>query len=232
MIFTVLLGIGMPNAMAVWTDTFDGVSGSTLNAAWGSSALRLTGDGYAQMPLKGSTNTVTYRTNDAGADAVVAFTFIIPAISPSTAETVGYLGLATSNPTTDARWAGVEVLEKTDGTVKMSLRYKNQYGSTIIASAYSISAGVSYDFKMYAKPNTEGTWLGAYKESSSDTWISMNQDMLLSDFGMVKMALYGNYAGTAASGNGIKVDEVSVVPEPVTVALLSLGGLMLRRKHS
>jgi hypothetical protein len=209
MMIAILLGLGIPNAMAVWTDTFDGTSGSTLDAAWSSSALCLTGDGYAQMPLKGSTNTVTYRTNDAGANAVVTFTFIIPAVSPLTAETVGYLGLATSNPTTDARWAGVEVLEKTDGTVKISLRYKNQYGSTIIASAYSISAGVSYDFKMYAKPDAEGTWLGAYKESSSGTWISMNQEMLLSDFGMVKMALYGNYAGTAAGGNGIKIDEVS-----------------------
>jgi len=41
----------------------------------------------------------------------------------------------------------------------------------------------------------------------------------------------GTDAGTSGNGNHLCIDNITLVPEPLTLSLLGLGGLMLRRKR-
>ena len=62
-----------------------------------------------------------------------------------------------------------------------------------------------------------------YKQSDSATWINLGELNKVSDWGGA------NYARVQASRNGY-IDDVSSTPEPATMLLLGLGGLLIRRK--
>ena len=61
------------------------------------------------------------------------------------------------------------------------------------------------------------------------TWYTMTYTQNLANYPVV-ITLYGD-DGTGAPDAGNEIDMVTVIPEPATIALLGLGGLLLRRRR-
>ena len=113
----------------------------------------------------------------------------------------------------------------------------------------AVTPGETYTFSVWAKSPTQGvpanpygyyTWYtsgwawiaGGYgflyptgASTVGDTWTQVNFGDLVAPEGAAYMGcfLYGNSAGCL-------YDNASLVPEPVTLGLLGLGALMLRRR--
>ena len=82
-------------------------------------------------------------------------------------------------------------------------------------------ADVWYDVRMTIDGNTV---TGEYKEASSNVWLSAGTVTTYDDFDDA-------YVGIRADRGGW-VDEVGYVPEPLTLTLLTVGGMLLRRRRA
>lgn len=63
-----------------------------------------------------------------------------------------------------------------------------------------------------------------------NTWQTLTGS-IVAPAGSVKADFYFEDGNVGSTGGGLIVDNFSMVPEPMTLSLLGLGGLMLRRRH-
>ena len=82
-------------------------------------------------------------------------------------------------------------------------------------------ADVWYDVRMTIRGSTV---TGEYKAASNSTWITVGTVTTFSDFDDTYIGMRVDRAGW--------VDDVGYVPEPATIVLLLLGGLLIRRKKA
>jgi len=97
-------------------------------------------------------------------------------------------------------------------------------------------AHLALTFKDSGGNALNGTWGTAYVNVGSgtltpDTWTNFSFSAV-APAGTVSVDLQLEFQGTSAGGGGGAVwfDNVGIIPEPMTVALLGLGGLLLRRR--
>ena len=216
MVVLVVVATCTSGAMADWMDNFTGTAGSALNAAWVPTTIgQLDGSGFAYRKASG----FTYRAlGEPAADVILEFTFKTVG---TVAGSVGIIGLG---DTEVDNYTQVEI-RTAAGTAADELKFVyNKDGTYYTMKTVSITQDTLYDVRI-AAATTASWWVTEYKESSSSTWISGGGSTYVSGVDRAFMAFF--------SSGDVRVDKIGSVPEPVTLGILAVGGILalVRRRR-
>lgn len=126
----------------------------------------------------------------------------------------------------------IEIEDSSQYPIGTPLELKIDYGSVEIGntSSYFLDKGAvlvdeSFGILWYADHSTDGDLETFTVEITSGEKYFF---YMWQDFGTEKAPVIANYS---ALGSGVAID-ISVIPEPATLLLLGLGGLVLRRRRA
>ena len=147
----------------------------------------------------------------------------------------GAISLTWVNTTAHADNKCVRLQKISDGTTWYCGYWMQEVDVTALAE-YSVSVWVKNETagqsnKIYAGLIWDiggSDYISAYVDTTD--WAKYDFASMTAPAGAVSAAFYLCHSSSVPLGNTILLDDASLVPEPVTIGLLGLGMLMLRRR--
>ena len=135
-----------------------------------------------------------------------------------------------TNPQNQDRWLWSDMIPVTEGT-----EYIASLWARTLTQGEPAKTLLNITWYNAADASVGGGWIGG--PDVGDDWAQATFDPLVAPAGAVKLDI--NFIGCRYHGNvtgyldtlGVAYDDVSLTPEPATMALLALGGLALLRRR-